>query len=54
MNPKSCGRHDLLYIITVWYTDSCVVHDPKSIVLCENSISELVTVADTMNGTGLV
>ena len=54
MNPKDCGRMDLLVIWRVATTDSCVVQAPKSIVGVLNSRSVAVTWARRVKGTGRV
>ena len=53
-NPKSCGKIDLFVNLMVVFVDSYIVQHPKSISCTSNSMSELVTTAWTVNGTGAV
>ena len=53
-NPKSWGRIDLLVNLMVVFVDSYIVQQPKSISCTSNSMSELVTTAWTVKGTGAV
>lgn len=53
-NPKGCGTTDLLVIVIVCLTDSKTVQNPKSISVTLNSISDDVTIARTVKGTGRV
>ena len=53
-NPNCWGNTDLLVKVTVRLTDSSTVQKPKSIAWTLNSISDDVTIALTVNGTGRV
>ena len=53
-NPNCWGNTDLLVKVTVRLTDSSTVQKPKSTAWTLNSISDDVTIALTVNGTGRV
>ncbi len=53
-NPNFCGRIDLLVSLTVVLVDSWMVQQPKSMLMTSNSMSDVVTTAWTVKGTGRV
>ena len=52
--PNGCGNTDLFVTVTVRLTDSNTVQKPKSMSCTLNSISDEVTIALTVKGTGRV
>jgi hypothetical protein len=52
--PYSWGRIDLLLKRILVFVDSWMVQQPKLILAISNSMSDVVTTACTVNGTGCV